>query len=186
LSALADASASFLGNLVPRQCTVQQCHARARGRLAALVRGQPLPRSVWSLHHMDAEWLVSNYLTTTGLCECVWSGGRSYEDIDHAGVGPAGDEVLAQTTVSLSLAARKAARLLDLRRAGRSLYLFAPAGGAAACPPGVTFVPLESVFDRLDGSPAGRWLIDRMLSACHPTTPSENDGEIRRGAVGDR
>ena len=180
-----DASASFLGNLVPRQCTVQQCHARSRGRLAALVRRRPLPRSVWSLHHRDAEWLVTNYLMTAGLCECVWSGGRSYEDIDHAGVGTAGDEVLAQTTVSVPLVAKKAARLLDLRRAGRTLYLFAPADGAAACPPGIKFVSLESVFDRLDASRGGRWLIDRMLSACHPSTPSENHDEIRRGAGAD-
>lgn len=172
---IVDASASFLGNLVPRQCTVQQCHARSRGRLAALVSGKPLPRGVWALHHLDAEWLVTNYLTTAGLCACVWSGGRSYENIDHAGVSSGDDELLAQTTVSVSLVAKKASRLLELALPGRSLYLFAPAEGAAACPPGIKFVSLESIFDYLNSLRAGKWLIDRMFSAAHSSVSCATD-----------
>jgi hypothetical protein len=117
------------------------------------------------MHHLDVEWLVTNYLVSTGLCACVWSGGRSYEDIDHAGVNVVGAELLAQTTVGASLVKKKAARLLELMHPGRSLYMFAPAKGAASCPRGVTFVSLETVFDTLESSRAGRWLIDRMLLA---------------------
>ncbi len=57
-----DSSANFLGNLPARQCTVQSCAKRAKGRLSALVLGQTSPRAVWSLHNRDVETLVANYL----------------------------------------------------------------------------------------------------------------------------
>jgi hypothetical protein len=158
-----DASTSFLGNLVPRSCTIQRCSNRARGRLAAMVLGKSSPRSIWSLHHHDVEWLVTNYLIVTRMCEAVWSGGRSYEDIDHAGWTPDGHELLAQTTVSTSLVYKKAMRLLELARGDRVLHFFGPAIAEAQCPKSVSFHSIEAVFMRLDEIAAGRWLIDRML-----------------------
>jgi len=107
-----DSSTNFLGNLAPRSCTLQPCHRRARGRLAALVLGAELPRSVWTLHHLDVEWLVTNYLTSTEGCSTVWSGGRSFENVDHVGRRSNGSEVLAQTTVSQRSVSKKANRLL--------------------------------------------------------------------------
>lgn len=66
-----DASVSFLGNLAPRSCTSRPCHDRAKGRLASLILGTSIERSVWSLHHHDVEWLVTNYLIRAGLCVTV-------------------------------------------------------------------------------------------------------------------
>jgi hypothetical protein len=160
-----DSSANFLGNLPPRQCTVQSCSNRAGGRLSALVLGQPLPGSVSSLHHRDVEWLVTNYLTVTGMCACVWSGARAFEDIDHAGYAPNGHELLAQTTVSAKLVAKKAAKLFGLAGPNRDLHFFGPSDAEAQCPPGVTFHSLEMVFSELDRNSGGRWLIDRMFAS---------------------
>src|ERR1051325_4990292 len=161
---LVDASVSFLGNLAPRSCTVQPCHDRAKGRLAGLVLGTHVERSVWSLHHHDVEWLVTNHLLRAGLCVTVWSGGRSYENIDHAGYSPSGREVLAQTTVSAGVIAAKAARLLELAASNRQLWMFGPESARAPCPPGITFHGIESAFKAMDATAEGRWLIDRMLS----------------------
>lgn len=160
-----DSSKSFLGNLAPRQCTVQRCGNRAKGRLAALVLGQISPRSVASLHHLDVEWLVSNYLVVTGMCACVWSGGRAYEDIDHAGWTMDGLELLAQTTVSENLVITKAAKLLLLAQPNRVLHFFGPACVAAQCLPGIVYHSIETVFSELDRTAGGRWLIDRMLGS---------------------
>lgn len=159
-----DSSRNFLGNLAPRQCTVQRCGKRARGRLADLVRGQVSPRSVWSLHHHDVELLVTNYLIVTRMCECVWSGGQSYEDIDHAGWTPDRQELLGQTTVSANLVRKKADRLLNLARAGRVLHFFGPEASKSQCPGGITYHPIETVFSELDQVAGGQWLINRMLS----------------------
>ncbi len=158
-----DASISFLGQLVPRQCTIQQCGVRAKGRLAALVLGHVLPRSVWTLHHLDVEWLVTNYLIANGLCANVWSGGRSFENVDHAGVSASGRPVLAQTTVSEGLVGTKAAKLLELAGEDRDLMVFGPATARGQCPPAIRFVSIEDVFAALDATPGGQWLIDRML-----------------------
>ncbi len=161
---IVDASVSFLGNLAPRSCTVQPCHDRAKGRLAGLILGTAIERSVWSLHHHDVEWLVTNHLVRAGLCSTVWSGGRSFENIDHAGYGPRGREVLAQTTVSASVIADKAARLLELRNPNRDLLMFGPESARADCPAGIAYHAIEAAFAAMDATPEGRWLIDRMLS----------------------
>jgi hypothetical protein len=110
------------------------------------VQGNALPRDVWSLHYLDVEWLVTNYLIATGMCVCVWSGGRAFEDIDHAGLTTDGRELLAQTTVSEKLVGTKAARLLSLARDNRVLHFFCPAWSAAECPAGITYHSLETVF----------------------------------------
>lgn len=160
---LVDSSVSFLGNLAPRQCTVQRCSNRAKGRLAGLVLGRPSPRSVGSLHHHDVEWLVTNYLVVTGICTCVWSGGQTFEDIDHAGRTTDGHELLAQTTISEGLVGLKGKKLRALAAPGRVLHLFGPASAAAQCPPGVEYHSIETVFSELDRVDGGQWLIDRML-----------------------
>ena len=160
---IVDSSVNFLGNLAPRGCTVQPCGNRAKGRLAALVLSEVSPRSVWSLHHRDVEWLVTNYLITNRICECVWSGARAFENIDHAGLTGNGQELLAQTTVSGSLVGTKAAKLLSLARHGRDLHFFGPAASAAQCPAGIAYHSIESVFTELDQTTTGQWLIDRML-----------------------
>lgn len=158
-----DASINFLGQLVPRQCTIQQCGIRAKGRLAAWVLGRKLPRSVWTLHHLDVEWLVTNYLIAKGLCANVWSGGRSFENVDHAGISATGRAVLAQTTVSEGLIGTKASKLLELAANDRDLMLFGPAAAREQCPTSIHYVSIEEVFATLDATRAGRWLIDRML-----------------------
>ncbi len=116
-----DASISYLGNLAPRSCTVQTCHNRAKGRLISLVLGTKTARSVGSLHYMDVEWLVTNFLLSQRICASVWSGGRSYENIDHAGYASSGREILAQTTVSTGFVGKKASRLLELQSPRRAL-----------------------------------------------------------------
>jgi hypothetical protein len=158
-----DSSVSFLGNLSPMQCTVQSCDNRAVGRLLALVRHDPFPRTVWSLHNRDVEILATNYLIASGLCQCVWSGSRAFENIDHAGYSHNGEELLAQTTVSRKLIAKKAEKLSRLARPGRTLHFFGPADAQFQCPAPIQYHPIESVFEELDRTPGGRWLIDRML-----------------------
>ncbi len=170
-----DSSVSFFGNLAPRSCTVQTCHNRARGRLAAFVMGTSSVRSVWSLHHLDVEWLVTNFLLSEGLCASVWSGGRSYEDIDHAGYGPTGREVLAQTTVSTDLVGKKADRLRKLRSGNRDLLMFGPESAANRCAEDVEYHAIEKVFEVTDARPAGRWLIDRMLTVGAPQPPAPSE-----------
>lgn len=160
---LVDSSVNFLGNLAPHGCTVQPCGNRAKGRLAALVLGEISPRAVWSLHHHDVEWLVTNYLIAKRMCECVWSGARAFENIDHAGLTADGRELLAQTTVSESLVGTKAASLLALARHDRVLHFFGPAASASQCPNGITYHAIESVFAELDQTNTGQWLINRML-----------------------
>ncbi len=159
-----DSSASFLGNLPPRQCTIQSCSSRAKGRLAAFVLGQPSPRSVWSLHNRDVETLVTNYLTTQNICTHVWSGTRAFEDIDHAGFMSNGKELLAQTTVSAKLVANKAEKLLQLAQVNRSLHFFGPADARKYCPESIQYHAIEDIFFELDRTNGGRWLIDRMLN----------------------
>ena len=174
-----DASGSFLGNLVPRQCTVQRCSNRARGQLLRIVLGQEATRDVWSLHNRDVEWLVTNFLFSQRLCAAVWSGSRSYEDIDHAGQSPTGREVLAQTTVSTDFVEKKAARLLDLGSAGRDLLMFGPESARGQCPSGIEYRSIEDVFRTIDTTPAGRWLVNRMLAV---TTNNRVDhADARRG-----
>jgi hypothetical protein len=160
-----DSSISFLGNLVPRSCTVQSCHNRSKGRLAALVRGKALARSVLSLHHYDVEWLVTNYLMVTRMCECVWSGGRSYQNIDHAGFMPGGRELLAQTTISADFVQKKAKQLLSLAGANRELHFFGLGASESQCPKGIIYHSLEKIFSELEQMHGGEWLINRMLSA---------------------
>jgi hypothetical protein len=162
---IVDSSVNFLGNLAPRQCTVQRCGNRAKGRLASWVRGEMSPRSVWSLHYHDVEWLVTNYLTATKMCSCVWSGARAFEDIDHAGRTLDGNELLAQTTVSAKLVAVKAAKLLHLAQPNRTLHFFGPPDGAAQCPATIEYHSIETVFSELDRTAGGQWLIDRMLGS---------------------
>jgi len=168
-----DSSINFLGNLAPRQCTVQRCGNRAKGRLAALVLGEISPRTVWSLHHHDVEWLVTNYLIATRICECVWSGVRAFEDIDHAGWTLDGRELLAQTTVSANLVGTKAAKLLSLAGDNRVLHFFGPAGSAAQCPAGIAYHSIETVFSDLDRTAGGQWLINRMLGVPVTTVESQ-------------
>ena len=168
---IVDSSANFLGNLAPRGCTVQPCGNRAKGRLAALVLSEVSPRAVWSLHHHDVEWLVANYLIAKRICECVWSGARAFENIDHAGLTANGRELLAQTTVSGLLVGTKAGRLLSLARDDRDLHFFGPAASAAQCPPGIIYHSIESVFAELDQTTTGQWLINRMLGI--PDTTDE-------------
>ncbi len=161
---IVDASASFLGNLVPRQCTVQRCHNRAAGQLIRFVSGRQAIRSVASLHHRDVEWLVTNFLFTQRLCSSVWSGGRSFEDIDHAGYSPSGQDVLAQTTVSKDFVGQKAERLLKYKSSRRDLLMFGPKSACKQCPSGIQYHAIEDVFTTLDKLPSGRWLINRMLA----------------------
>lgn len=168
-----DSSANFLGNLPPRECTVQPCGNRARGRLSALVLGQPSPRSIWSLHNRDVETLVANYLISSGLCGSVWSGSRAFEDIDHAGYAWNGQELLAQTTVSIKLVSNKAAKLLRMALPNRTLHFFGPAEAEDQCPEPIEYHSIEAIFNELDQTNAGRWLIDRMLNS--GGSPSEGD-----------
>jgi len=161
---IVDSAISFLGNLAPRSCTVQPCHNRAKGRLAGLVQGVTPERSVWSLHHLDVEWLATNFLFSQGLCASVWSGGRSYETIDHAGYAPTGREVLVQTTVSARFVGKKAARLLELESLRRDLLMFGPESARKQCPSPIRYYSIEEVFAAMDAEPQGRWLIDRMLA----------------------
>ena len=160
-----DSSANFLGNLPPRQCTVQPCGNRAKGRLSALVLGQVSPRSIWSLHNRDVETLVANYLVASGLCSSVWSGSRAFEDIDHAGYTRNGQELLAQTTVSTKLVSNKAAKLLRMALPNRTLHFFGPAEAEHQCPEPIEFHAIEAIFNELDQTNAGHWLIDRMLNS---------------------
>jgi len=161
---IVDSSISYLGNLAPRACTVQSCHKRAIGRLASLVLGTETPRSVWSLHHLDVEWLVTNFLFSNGLCASVWSGGRSYENIDHAGYASTGREVLVQTTVSAGFVGKKAAQLLELQSPSRDLLMFGPESARKQCPPGIGYHSIEDAFTTMDTKREGHWLIDRMLA----------------------
>jgi hypothetical protein len=161
---LVDCSINFLGNLAPRGCTIQPCGNRAKGRLAALALREISPRTVGALHHRDVEQLVTNYLIITRMCECIWSGGRALENIDHAGLTADGRELLAQTTVSESLVGTKAASLLSLARPDRVLHFFGPAASAAQCPTGIAYHAIESVFAELDQTITGQWLINRMLN----------------------
>ncbi len=169
-----DSSANFLGNLPPRQCTVQTCGNRAKGRLSALVLRQTSPRTVWSLHNRDVETLVANYLVGSGLCGSVWSGSRALEDIDHAGYARNGQELLAQTTVSTKLVSNKAAKLLRMASPNRTLHFFGPAEAAHQCPEPIEYHSIEAIFSELDQTNAGRWLIDRMLNSDGSTV--EGDG----------
>lgn len=161
---IVDSSISYLGNLAPRSCTVQSCHKRAKGRLASAVMGLETARSVWLLHHLDVEWLATNFLFAEGLCASAWSGGRSYENIDHAGYAPPGREVLAQTTVSAGFVRKKAARLLELQSPTRDLLMFGPESAREQCPSGIRHYSIEEVFTAMEARPEGRWLIDRMLA----------------------
>lgn len=161
---IVDASASFLGNLAPRQCTVQTCHNRAAGQLIRFVLRRKPVRGVASLNHRDVEWLVANFLFAQKLCSSVWTGSRSFEDIDHAGYSPSGREVLAQTTVSRHFVGKKAERLLELKSDRRDLLLFGPKSAREQCPSGIGYHSIEDVFSTLDKVPSGRWLIDRMLA----------------------
>jgi len=158
-----DSSSSFLGNLAPRQCTVQTCHQRSVGQLLRFVLGKTAVRGVASLHHRDVEWLVANYLFAEGVCASVWTGSRSFEDIDHAGYSPSGREVLAQTTVSRNFVGKKAERLLELKSARRDLLMFGPESAREQCPSGIQYHAIEDVFRVLEKAPSGRWLINRML-----------------------
>ena len=159
-----DSSSSFLGNLAPRQCTVQRCHNRAAGQLIRFVLRKTAIRSVKALHHRDVEWLVANYLFAQGLCASVWTGSRSFEDIDHAGYSTSGREVLAQTTVSKNFVGKKAERLLELKSDRRDLLMFGPRSAEKQCPSGIQYHSIETVFSALDKAPPGRWLINRMLA----------------------
>lgn len=107
---------------------------------------------------------MTNHLIRAGLCVTVWSGGRSFENIDHAGYGPNGREVLVQTTVSAGVIAAKAARLLELKAPNRDLLMCGPESAREHCPRGITYHGIESVFDAMDVTAEGRWLIDRMLA----------------------
>jgi hypothetical protein len=161
---IVDSSNNFLGNLAPRQCTVQRCHNRAAGQLIGFVLGRTAIRGVAHLHHRDVEWLVTNFLFAEGLCSSVWTGSRSFEDIDHAGYSPSGREVLAQTTVSRNFVGKKAERLLELKSDRRDLLMFGPRSAREQCPSGIRYHSIEDVFSTLDNIASGRWLIDRMLA----------------------
>lgn len=176
---IVDASISYLGNLAPRSCTVQTCHNRAKGRLTSLVLGTKTARSVGSLHHMDVEWLVTNFLLSQGLCASVWSGGRSYENIDHAGYASTGREVLAQTTVSTGFVGRKAARLLELQSPRRALLMFGPEAARQQCRSGIRYYSIEDVFKAMDAKPEGRWLINRMLAVAQTQVRPQKSSELR-------
>lgn len=94
----------------------------------------------------------------------VWSGGRSYENIDHAGFSPTGREVLAQTTVSQGFVGRKAECLLELQAPNRDLVMFGPESARDQCPPSIRYHAIEDVFTSLDSTSEGSWLIDLMLN----------------------
>ena len=160
-----DASINFVGNLVPYMCTVQPCGKRAVGKLRATAHGRPVARTVTSLHHLDVEWLVTNWIIASGLCTCVWGGSKSFEDVDHVGLSTGGVTILAQTTVSPHHVETKAKRLMQITGPDRRLYLFAPAEAKDTCPEPVRFVALEDIFSQTEATLAGRWLIDRMVSA---------------------
>ena len=157
-----DSSSNFLGNLPPRQCSVQPCGNRAQGRLWALAHGESRLRSVDGLHHKDLEWLVSNYLVRNGVCAVLWSGGQSFADIDHIGITAEGGRILAQTTRSLTLVKKKTATLEPHRDAGKLLF-FAPEAARTQVPSSVTFVAIEEVFAWAESNAAGAAMLDAML-----------------------
>jgi len=129
------------------------------------VLGRKSDRTVWSLHHRDVEWLVTNFLVSQGLCATVWSGSRSYEDIDHVGYSRRGREVLGQTTVSgADLVAKKATQLLKMKASGLDLLMFGPESARGQCPTGIHYYSIEEVFTAMDQTTGGRRLIDRMLA----------------------
>jgi len=160
-----DSSKGFFGNLPPRQCTVQPCGERARGRLAAYVLGEQQELSIDLLHHLDIEWLVTNYLLLEKICECMWSGGRSYEDIDHQGYTKDGKELFAQTTISHSKdTVRNKIDILKKHASNsRILYFFGPKDAAPTTLEDVIYVAIEDVFSAINQTQAGKWLISRML-----------------------
>lgn len=166
-SQLFDATASFLGNLQPVKCTLQDCSNRSVEKLALLASRSPIERSVKSMHNRDVEWLSLNYLLMENVCTTIWSGGKAYPHVDHIGWTTNGREVLTQTTVSndLAIAEQKCARLLELLTPHRDLVFCAPRVVGAACPSTIRFIAIEDAFNALDQTIAGRLMIDRTLSA---------------------
>ncbi|MFH1467872.1 MAG: hypothetical protein ABIO70_26035 [Pseudomonadota bacterium] len=164
-AAIYDSSQSFLGNLVPRGCTIQSCHKRALGRLYALAAAEQIERDVRGLHHHDLEWLVTNYLLKRCGCSVVFGGSPSYEAVDHVGFDEHGNLVLAQTTLSNSFAAEKIGALAKYESA-RRLY-FGPAETLTTPQKGVELIAIEKAFSWADddGNPAGRAMISAMLGA---------------------
>lgn len=179
---IVDAAANFLGNLPPRQCTLQRCHKRAKGKLAAMVLGTTMRRDVSSLHHRDVEWLVTNFLVTSGHCRTIWSGARSFENVDHVGYIADGKVLLAQTTVSRGMVGKKVARLRQLASDAHELWFFGPESTRSQCQPGVRFEAIEGVFAALEKQPHGRWLIDTMLGTAPGSPPRRSSGGDRRAA----
>lgn len=144
---------------------MQPCHKRAKGKLLALVLGSLTIRDATSLHHHDVEWLVTNFLMIKGFCSTIWTGGRSFENIDHAGCSSSGKVLLAQTTVSSGMVGKKAARLRELAAPDRELFMFGPESAREQCPPEIHFFAIEDVFAALDSVQHGQWLIDAMLGS---------------------
>ena len=103
----------------------------------------------------------------------MWSGSRSYENIDHAGYARTGREVLAQTTVSESFVGKKAACLLELQSRRRDLLIFGPKSARKECPSGIRYYSIEDdhAADHHKGATephrAARWLgvMRRFLDA---------------------
>lgn len=77
---------------------------------------------------------------------------------------PDGREFLGQTTVSKRLLRVKAEKLASYASPDRTLCVFAPEDARCHCDSRVEFCSLESAFDFLDSIPAGKWLINKMLS----------------------
>jgi hypothetical protein len=167
-----DSSRGCLGNLAPRECTIQPCGNRARGRLTDFIHGRASPHSVDLLHHHDVEWLVTNYLISTGMCKSVWSGNRSYEAVDHAGWMPDGRELLAQTTISASLVRKKAERLLSLASADRILYLFGQEASESHCPGG-SYISIDRETHPAVDTDGWRSVVGRPNAPFSCSSPSE-------------
>ncbi len=162
-----DASISFLGNLQPVQCTVQDCSKRSETRLATLASGKELPRSVASMHNKDVEWCCLNYMIAREECKTVWKGGHAFPRIDHVAWTADGHEILVQITVSKGkdVVRDKSTALAALTDPDRFLVMFAPAETRASCDKRVRFVPIEAAFDLLDGCASGKSFINRAVRA---------------------
>ena len=121
-------------------------------------------RDVWSLRNRDVEWLVTNFLFSQRICAAVWSGSRSYEDIDHAGQSPTGREVLAQATVSEEFRRKESRSTSWTQDRTARLAPVRTRIGSRAMPIG-NQIPIDPGCVRCDRQdPAGRWLVNRMLA----------------------
>ncbi len=136
---------------------------RARDKLEAAWRGDPLPAKVQSLDHNQLEVLCYEYLRKSGVVESLLLPiGRTMQNIDVLGLSPRGERVVAQVTFSADVAAvqSKLDSLCAFESETASLYFFCPRSAIPANPKCARFVAIEDAFDYFgDASP----MIKQML-----------------------